>query len=80
MADIVKYKFHRTEIDILPIFNDEFEYTFTDIIEGSTIVRTITSDMLPTRISFKRKNILKIETLNLDMVEELDLDTIKIED
>ena len=78
MADIIRYSFHKTEVDVLPIFNDGFVYTCTDVNNNSLIVRTITSETYPTVISFKNKNISMIEYLNLDSVESLDLDNIEI--
>ena len=60
MADIVKYKFHRNEVNVLPVFNEGFEYSYTDINENSLIVRTITSESNPSSISFKDKAIVKI--------------------
>lgn len=78
MADIVKYKFHKKEVNILPIFNEGFEYSYTDINENSIIVRTITSESNPTSISFKDKEIVKIESLNLTNVEELDIDNLEL--
>ena len=74
MAVIMQYKFHRTEVDVLPVFNEGFEYTYTDVNENSFILRTITSETSPTMISFKDKNISKIKELNLSNVEELDID------
>lgn len=76
MAAIMQYKFHRTEVDVLPVFNEGFEYTYTDVNENSFILRTITSETSPTMISFKDKNISKIKELNLSNVEELDIDTL----
>ena len=78
MANIVVYKFHRMEVDILPVFNDGFEYTYTDTNEGSLIVRTIVSDSNPTVISFKDKNVSRIESLNLTNVQELDIDKLDL--
>ena len=78
MANIVKYKFHRKEIDILPIFNEGFEYSYTDVNENSIIVRTITSESNPSSISFKDKDVVKIESLNLTNVEELDIDNLEL--
>jgi surface protein len=80
MTTIIKYKFHKIEVDVLPIFNEGFEYTCTDVNENSYISRTIASETSPTLISFKNKNIFKIETLNLDNVVELDIDNLNISD
>jgi hypothetical protein len=78
MADIVKYKFHKTEVDVLPVFNEGFEYSYTDVNENSLISRTITSESNPLSISFKDKKIVKIESLNLTNVEELDIDVLDL--
>ena len=79
MAEIMKYKFHKTEVDVLPIFNEGFEYSYSDVSENSLIVRTITSDSSPTMISFKNKNVSKIESLDLTSVEELDIDKLNLD-
>ena len=78
MADVMRYKFHRSEVDILPVFNEGFEYEYTDVNENSLVVRTISSESSPTMISFKNKNISKIDLLNLNNVEELDIDHIEL--
>ena len=78
MANILIYKIHRNDVNVFPEFNEGFSYTHTDVNENSIVTRTITSDMTPTSISFKNNNILKITTLDLTSVEELDLDNLDL--
>lgn len=53
--NIAIYTFN-SSTDTLPTFNSGFAYTYTDVDNGdSTITRTITSDSLPTSISFRNK-------------------------
>lgn len=75
---IMIYKFHRSEVSVLPIFNEGFEYSYTDVETGSYIVRTIQAEVSPTSISFKNKNITSIESLNLNGVQELDLSNLEL--
>ena len=53
MANIAIYKFN-DGTDTLPLFNSDFEYSYTDSSNGDgTITRTITSNNVPSVISFK---------------------------
>ena len=52
MFTIVQYKFDNTRADVVPIFNDDFTYTYEDIVEGNVTTRTINSLSLPTKIQF----------------------------
>lgn len=52
MSIIAQYKFTST-IDTLPVFNEGFEYTYSDVVnEDGTTIRTIESDSLPTEMFF----------------------------
>ena len=52
MANIAIYTFN-SSIDTLPSFNYDFTYEYSDVDNGDgTITRTITSDTLPSSISF----------------------------
>ena len=52
---IAEYTFN-SSTDTLPTFNSDFTYEYTDVNNGDgTITRTITSDALPTSISFSGK-------------------------
>ena len=66
---IAQYKFN-SSIDTLPTFNSEFTYKYTDADNGDgTITRTITSDALPSSISFNGKtglvNLSYLDTSNV---------------
>ena len=54
MANIAIYTFN-SDTDTLPVFNEGYEYSYTDVInnDDTTTTRTITSDSLPTSISFQ---------------------------
>ena len=53
MANIAIYKFN-DGTDTLPLFESSYTYSYTDESNGDgTITRTITSDTVPTSISFK---------------------------
>ena len=64
MITIAKYKFN-SSIDTLPVFNDDYVYTFSDIDNGdNTTIRTIESDYLPSKISFNNcKGLLELFVL-----------------
>ena len=49
---IAEYKFDNTVYDLFPEFNEGFEYTYSDIVEGNVTTRTIYSNELPTLIKF----------------------------
>ena len=56
MANIAIYKFN-SGTDTLPTFNSGYTYDYTDVDNGDgTITRTITSDTLPSSISFSSKS------------------------
>ena len=44
---VVKYKFDNS-LDVIPLFNTDFTYTYEDIVEGNITTRTIYSNSLPT--------------------------------
>ena len=53
--NIAVYTFN-SSTDTLPTFNDGFNYTYTDVNNGNgTKTRTITSNTLPSSISFADK-------------------------
>ena len=88
MITIAKYKFN-SSIDTLPVFNDDYVYTFSDIDNGdNTTIRTIESDYLPSKISFNNcKGLLELfvlstEGLMSDMTEAFSgcINLIKIHD
>ena len=55
MHIIAEYVFTKS-VDTLPTFNSGYTYTYTDVDNGDeTITRTITSDTLPSSISFSEK-------------------------
>jgi surface protein len=63
-----------SDTDTLPTFNDGYAYKYTDVNNGDgTITRTITSDSLPTRISFNSKTYLVslsyLDTSNVTSME-----------
>lgn len=45
---IAEYKFNNILYDLIPEFNEGFEYTYEDILEGNVTTRTIYSNELPT--------------------------------
>ena len=49
---IAKYKFDNILYDLIPEFNEGFEYTYEDILEGNVTTRTIYSNELPTLLRF----------------------------
>ena len=49
---IAEYKFTNST-DIIPVFNEEYTYTYEDVVEGEVTTRTIYSVSLPTEISFQ---------------------------
>ena len=60
--------------DTLPEFNDGYVYTYTDVDNGdNTTTRTITSDTLPTSMSFKYKStsLLSVDYLNTSNVTSI---------
>jgi surface protein len=48
---IVQYKFNNTS-ELVPVFNEGFTYTYEDVIDDTTTIRTIYSTELPTKINF----------------------------
>ena len=67
--EIAIYKFN-SSTDTLPTFNSEFTYEYTDVDNSDgTITRTITSDSLPTSISFESKaDLVSLSYLNTSNV------------
>ena len=49
---IAEYKFDNILYDLIPEFNEGFEYTYEDILEGNVTTRTIYSNELPTLLRF----------------------------
>lgn len=49
---IAEYKFNNILYDLIPEFNEGFEYTYEDILEGNVTTRTIYSNELPTLLRF----------------------------
>ena len=49
---VLEYKFNNEMYNLLPRFNDGFNYTYEDIVEGTITNRTIYSSSLPTGIWF----------------------------
>ena len=75
---IAEYKFDNILYDLIPEFNEGFEYTYEDVLEGNVTTRTIYSDSLPTKIKFgadvyqsasnKSNCLLTVEYLNTDNI------------
>ena len=49
---IAEYKFDNVLYDLIPQFNEGFEYTYEDVLEGNITTRTIYSNELPTLLRF----------------------------
>ena len=49
---IAEYKFDNVLYDLIPQFNEGFEYTYEDVLEGNVTTRTIYSNELPTLLRF----------------------------
>ena len=65
MANIAIYTFN-SSTNTLPTFNDDFTYEYTDVGNGDgTTTRTITSDSLPSKITFKNLS----ELVSVDFVD-----------
>ena len=64
--NIAIYTFH-SSMDALPTFNSDYVYSYTDVDNGdNTKTRTITSDTLPTSISFNgRSGLISISKLDI---------------
>ncbi len=69
---IAKYTYHN--YDFVPTFNDGFDYEYTDIYDSSVgiVTRTITSDTLPTFISFRSSCVMTVEYLNVSKVTSME--------
>ena len=69
---IAIYTFN-SSTDTLPIFNDGFTYTYTDVNNGDgTITRTIVSDSLPSSISFgNKKGLVSLSHLDTSNVTDM---------
>ena len=70
---IAEYTFNNGD-NVLPTFNSGYTYDYTDVDNGDgTITRTITSDILPTRIKFDTtgENVTEIIYLNMSEVNRL---------
>ena len=72
MANIAIYKFN-SEIDTLPIFESNFEYTISDSSNGDgTITRTITANTAPSSISFDSlSGLLEVNYINTENLNNL---------
>ena len=67
--------------DVIPIFNDDFTYTYEDTVEDSVTTRTIKSPSLPTRIQFGSigttpgttplLEVISVNTSNLTTMEKM---------
>lgn len=59
------YKFNNSSVDLLPSFNAEFtNYTYEDVVDGTTTTRSISSTERPTSVSFMSKtNLLEVHKL-----------------
>ena len=70
--DIAIYKFN-SSTDTLPTFNDGYTYTTSDVDNGDgTITRTITSNTLPTSISFAYKTgLVSLSYLNTSNITNM---------
>ncbi len=66
------YTYHN--YDFVPTFNDGFDYEYTDIYDSSAMIvtRTITSDTLPTFISFGETCVQTVEYLNVSKVTSME--------
>lgn len=68
---IADYKFNN-ESDLFPVFNEEFTYTYEDVLENNITHRKIYADTLPTSISFPEAlNLIECGYLALDNVTTL---------
>jgi len=69
MANIAIYKFN-DGIDTLPLFESSYTYSYTDESNGDgTITRTITSDTIPTSISFKDlEGLVSVSYINTESI------------
>ena len=69
---IAKYTY--SNYAFVPTFNDGFNYEYTDIYDSSTGIttRTITSDTLPTFISFRSSYVTTVEYLNVSKVTSME--------
>ena len=73
--NIAIYTFN-SSTDTLPVFNNGYVYTYTDVDNGDdTTTRTITSDSLPSSISFKDKtglvSVSYLDTSNVTTMSEM---------
>lgn len=49
---IASYRFDNTKANLFPVFNEGFEYSYTDSVKGTSTYRNIWSHNLPTSVKF----------------------------
>lgn len=73
MYMIATYSFDPSISDLLPSFNEGFDYTYEDVPYGKYTLRTIKSTQLPTKMKFGTDDLSQKESSSLIVLQQCDV-------